>query len=108
MLLQNLRDFWRPIAAIIYLSICIFDFVIMPVFIEISNDKLDPAAIIKISMEFKDKDIQLKFIDTFAEKRTWNPLTLLGGGMFHLSFGAIVGAAAFTRGLEKRELAKRV
>ena len=31
----------------------------------------------------------------------WDPLTLKGAGMFHLSFGAILGVSAYTRGQEK-------
>ena len=31
----------------------------------------------------------------------WNPLTLQGGGLFHISMGAVLGVAAWTRGQEK-------
>lgn len=34
----------------------------------------------------------------FADGKTWQPLTLMGNGMFHIAMGAIVGASAFTRG----------
>jgi len=30
---------------------------------------------------------------------------LQGGGLFHIAFGAILGASAWTRGMEKRERA---
>ena len=36
-------------------------------------------------------------------KGDWQSLTLQGGGLFHIAFGAILGAAAWTRGMEKRE-----
>jgi hypothetical protein len=31
----------------------------------------------------------------------WVPLTLQGGGLYHISMGAILGIAAWTRGKEK-------
>jgi hypothetical protein len=31
----------------------------------------------------------------------WVPLTLQGGGMYHIAMGAILGISAFTRGKEK-------
>jgi hypothetical protein len=36
----------------------------------------------------------------------WQPLTLQGGGLIHISFGAILGVAAWTRGQEKVEAIK--
>lgn len=33
----------------------------------------------------------------------WEPLTVQGGGLFHLSFLAILGVASWTRGMEKVE-----
>ena len=31
----------------------------------------------------------------------WLPLTLQGGGMFHLAMGGVIGVTAYTRGKEK-------
>jgi len=31
----------------------------------------------------------------------WNPLTLKGGGLFHVAMGAVLGVAAWSRGQEK-------
>jgi hypothetical protein len=31
----------------------------------------------------------------------WQPLTLQGGGLVHIAFGAILGISAYTRGQEK-------
>ncbi len=70
---------WRPISAMVYLIICLFDFVIFPV----------------IWAMFLQYSGSPKFIEA------WNPLTLQGAGLFHLSFGAILGVSAFTRGQEK-------
>lgn len=48
-------------------------------------------------------ETQAEFIRTILAPREWTPLTLQGGGLFHLSFGAILTGAAYTRGLEKIE-----
>ena len=98
---------WRPAVAFVYLLIGVFDFVAMPVYIEMSNRELDVVIIERLE-KFKDRDVKLAVIDkTSFGTRTWSPLTLVGGGLFHLSFGGILGAASFTRGLEKKELIKR-
>jgi hypothetical protein len=36
----------------------------------------------------------------------WQPLTLQGGGLIHIAFGAILGISAYTRGQEKVEAIK--
>lgn len=72
-----LQKKWRPMVAMTYIVICSFDFVIFPigwvVFLHFVTSPITP----------------------------WNPVTLQGGGLFHLSFGAILGVSAFTRGQEK-------
>lgn len=91
---------WRPICAFLYLSICVFDFIIMPS-IYVRYNEID-----KVFLEdLKDLpvEVQSEFIRTILAPREWTPLTLQGGGLFHLSFGAILTGAATTRGLEKIE-----
>jgi len=69
---------WRPIMAWAYMGICIFDFVIAPLFIIWFNSTfgIEPASM-------------------------WAPLTTTAGGIFHISMGTILGATAYTRGQEK-------
>lgn len=69
---------WRPITAVVYLVICVFDFLVFPILWALFMAKYGDAK-------------------AFA----WDPLTLKGAGLFHLSFGAILGVSAFTRGQEK-------
>jgi hypothetical protein len=59
------------------MAICIFDFVIFPV-----GWSATLAGIHQTVTE-------------------WQPLTLQGGGLFHMSMGAILGVAAWSRGQEK-------
>ena len=46
---------------------------------------------------------QSEALSIMYAKGQWQSLTLQGGGLFHIAFGAILGAAAWTRGMEKRE-----
>jgi len=68
---------WRPAMAWQYLFVCLFDFVFGPimntVFAAVENKVLIP----------------------------WDPLTLKGGGMYHLAMGAVIGVVAWSRGQEK-------
>lgn len=71
------KDHWRPSAAWVYLGICVFDFVIAPILLGVFS------------------------VFTKAAYVAWVPLTLQGGGLFHLSFGAIVGTYVYGRTREK-------
>jgi len=98
---HGFKRFWRPIAAYVYLSICIFDFLGMPLYVSIANRQVNFEVFEEIR-KFEDVTVQTAIIDKLdVGKDAWVPLTLQGGGLFHLSFGAIIGVAAFTRGREK-------
>lgn len=67
--------------AIMYMCVCIFDFVLFPVMFTI-----------------------VQFWETEAANdafRQWQPITLLGGGLFHVAMGAVLGVTAWSRGQEK-------
>jgi hypothetical protein len=74
-----LQTRWRPITAVVYLVICVFDFMVFPVL----------------------WSFFLHFVEAADKTIAWDPLTLKGAGLFHLAFGAILGVSAFTRGQEK-------
>jgi len=65
--------YWRPAAAWIYLSICVFDFVIMPVYHLRSQGSLDQLW--ELSMKLRPED-QLQAVVQLTKKTTWEPLTL--------------------------------
>lgn len=71
------NSFWRPAAAITYLIINIFDFIVAPVFFAWWS------------------------YFTQTSMGQWTPLTLQGGGVFHISFGAIITMTSFGRTKEK-------
>ena len=95
------QNSWLPLAAFVYLMICCFDFVAMPIYTAIHNSNVE----YKVIAVLQDKDPQLLAESvTRAEQSTkqWNPLTLIGGGLFHLAFGALLTGGAVTRGFAKK------
>lgn len=80
---KTIEHYWRSWAGIVYLFICLVDFFLAPL-------------MWNIGMSMMDKEVQL------ATSR-WAPLTLEGGAMLHLSFGAILGATAFNRHKENKD-----
>lgn len=74
---KTIEQNWRSWAALVYLFICIVDFFIAPL-------------LWNIGMTMMDNEIKMN-------TSRWAPLTLQGGAMFHLSFGAILGATSFNR-----------
>ena len=72
------RNVWRPAMAWTYMAICIFDFIVAPV------------AIATLITFYK------------STLPAWTPLTLQGGGLIHVAFGAILGVAAWGRTRERQ------
>ena len=69
---------WRPMMAIVYMAINIFDFIVGPIIYNL-----------------------LQFWTEGQNISAYTPLTLQGGGLIHIAFGAILGISAWTRGQEK-------
>ena len=67
--------------AIMYMTACLFDFVFFPImFTAVQFWEVSAAN------------------DAF---RQWAPITLQGGGLFHVAMGAVLGVSAWSRGQEK-------
>ena len=76
----TIKEYWRDWAALVYLFICLIDFFVAPL---IWNFKMA---------------VYCEMHDCVKEGVTrWIPLTLETGAMFHLSFGAILGATSFNK-----------
>ena len=104
---HGFKKFWRPIAAYVYLAICIFDFMAAPMYVAYQNEQVNSEAFAEIRA-LTDKDVKLKALEQLdLGSKSWTPLTISGGGLFHLSFGAILGISAFTRGQEKKASIER-
>jgi hypothetical protein len=76
------KTYWRPAMGWLYMIICGMDFVGFPLLTIFLPVIFQPFGLI-------------------VPYHTWQSLTLANGGLIHLSFGAILGVAAFTRGQEK-------
>ena len=68
---------WRPMMGWIYMLTCVTDFILFPILWSVLQ------AVMKQPVT------------------AWQPITLQGAGLFHLSMGAIIGVAAFGRTQEK-------
>lgn len=73
---------WRPVTAWVYLMICVFDFMGAP--------------------------ILLAFFHDLSKMVDWHPITLQGGGLFHVSMLAIVGVTAWGRTQEKITVLQKI
>ena len=69
---------WRPLMAVTYMATIWFDFIVGPIIFNI-----------------------LQYWNPGQAVTSWTPLTLQGGGLYHLAMGGILGIAAWTRGKEK-------
>lgn len=96
-----LAENWRTLAFLIYGAICLFDFIIMPGIFQAFNHAIDPEKAVQLALQFHDTQTQISVIHAFGEKIYWSPLTLQGGGTFHIAFGSLLTAAGWTRGQEK-------
>lgn len=68
---------WRPAMAWLYGLVCGFDFILFPIFWSL---------------------LQASIGNPITQ---WSPLTLQGGGFFHVAMGAVIGIAAYGRTQEK-------
>jgi hypothetical protein len=76
-----MQKYWRPCAAFMYMICCLSDFAIFPIMFTV--------------VQFWETE---KANDAF---RQWVPITLQGGGLFHVSMCAVLGVSAYGRTQEK-------
>jgi hypothetical protein len=72
---------WRPMMAMMYMTCCLFDFALFPIMFTV-----------------------VQFWETQAANdafRQWVPITLQGGGLFHVAMGGVLGVTAYGRTQEK-------
>jgi hypothetical protein len=71
------KSYWRPAMAWQYFAVCVFDFLVAPLF--------------------------TAWYAWFAKipYQVWKPITMGEGGFYHMAMAAIVGVVAWTRGQEK-------
>ncbi len=83
--------YWRWTALGVYLVICLYDFMVVPIWYGLNRPDL--ATFIEIPNTVKDPLIQLELMKKMTGQHS--PFTLMGGGIFHLAFGAILTGSAF-------------
>lgn len=69
---------WRPMMAMTYMLTCLFDFIIGPILYNI-----------------------LQYYNPGQHLDMWQPLTLQGGGLYHIAMGVVLGITAHGRTQEK-------
>lgn len=90
---------WRPLAAYVYLSICAFDFVVMPM---TYSSRHSPEKVVELALKFDNPTAQVSALSAMQKNQEWKPLTTQGNGIFHLAFGALLTGAAIGRSQEKK------
>jgi hypothetical protein len=73
-----LKSYWRPAMGWVYLVTCVTDFILFPILWSI---------------------LQANFSGIITQQ--WSPITLLGGGLYHVAMGAIVSVTVYGRTQEK-------
>ncbi|MCS7317759.1 MAG: hypothetical protein NZZ41_05565 [Candidatus Dojkabacteria bacterium] len=102
-----LREYWRSLCALVYILICLFDFMIMPIVYTSIYNKIDTKELL-LNISQLDTQAQVVAVTSIipSMSREWKPLTLQESGLFHISFGAILTGAALMGGLVRNNLAK--
>ena len=79
---ENKEDFmtkyWRPMMAMTYMATCLFDFIVGPILYNM-----------------------LQYYNPGQNLDMWQPLTLQGGGLYHIAMGVVLGISAHGRTQEK-------
>ena len=81
---------WRWAALIVYLLICFYDFLYVPVWYGLNRPNIEQFMEIINSTEHVL--VQMELMQKLTGQHS--PFTLMGGGLFHLAFGAILTGSA--------------
>lgn len=87
---------WKAVLAIVYAVICVFDFLVIPTWRGFNRFTYPVDEIQKL-----DPQVQIVVLDKLTKDHS--PLTLQGGGLFHLSFGALLTGSAVTGNNKRKE-----
>jgi hypothetical protein len=81
---------WRWAALSVYLLICFYDFLFVPVWYGLNRPNIEEFMVIINSTEHVL--VQMELMQKLTGQHS--PFTLMGGGLFHLAFGAILTGSA--------------
>lgn len=94
---------WRAVAGFTYVLICLFDFILMPMYTVYQNDVYTQKLIESVS-----DDSQFIYLLTHPIKHMpWTPITFGGMGLFHITFGAILTGAVVSDKILENNISKR-
>ena len=85
---------WRWTALSLYLLICFYDFLFVPVWYGLNRPNIEQFMEIINSTEHVL--VQMELMKKLTGQH--DPFTLMGGGLFHLAFGAILTGSAVGMG----------
>ena len=91
-----MKDKWRLAALVVYLTICVYDFMLVPIYYGVARMGLDLADYMSHLTAIEDPLVQMEYLKKLVSQH--EPFTLKGGGLFHLSFGAILTGSALGGG----------
>jgi len=92
---MNSSDIWRWAALVTYLLICIYDFIVVPVYYGLARRELDLGDYMS-HLQGLDPLVQMEYLKKLVSQH--EPFTLKGGGLFHLSFGALLSGSVVGKG----------
>jgi len=85
---------WKWTALIVYVVICLFDFVVVPAYIGLRRP--NPAEYIEALADLDDTIVRLEYLKVASQGvNRHEPFTLTNGGLFHISFGALLTGSVF-------------
>lgn len=91
---------WQSLAALTYLVICLFDFVIVPAWVGVVR-AMSPSITEQILLLAQlEPLVQQQVLSVLTYQH--EPLTLRGGGLFHISFGALLTGTAINSPFNRR------
>ena len=91
-----MRDYWRWTALITYLVICIYDFMVVPIWYGLSRAMLlDVDSYMANLQLIDDPMVQMEYMKKLVSQH--EPFTLKGGGLFHLAFGALLTGSTLNK-----------
>ena len=94
--LQRSHSRWRWTALIIYLLICFYDFLFVPIWYGLNRP--DISAFIEVINSTPEVLVQMELMKKLTGQH--EPFTLMGGGLFPLTFLSILTASAI--GINKK------
>ena len=81
---------WRWAALSLYLLICFYDFMFVPIWYGLTRP--DVTSLLLLVENTEEVLVQLELMSMITSQHM--PFTLMGGGLFHLAFGAILTGSA--------------